>query len=468
MLVSSHINFCRFLTSRLEESSFLPEIFYSPFRFPSLLKKIPPLSDESDRIKLAFSAPIFCRARCNFCFFSTSSPNLKINDAYQRSLLLIDRYSTLFNNRIFHGFSLHNGRYLIFSPKDLKEILARIFGKFHFRNPFLSCEVVPFYTTKEKIGILREFFFNFFSLGIQSLNRATLLEIRRPQNEAMVLNTIDLIHRANEAYLNVDLIAGLPKENVKIFKTNLKKIITKKPAMVTIFPLVLKRDMLKRSFDVSSFVKVRLEIFTEANHLLSRLGYNKISPMRYIRKDISESWRADGLTFSPFSNYPSREESIITIGGQSCFNKNCLLNPAKTGDSERLVWNNFNAQEEIYIYLKNNFLNGVSKQAFQERFDVDFDQIFYPEIQFLRKNGYIVKKNNTYYYKPIFSENDVFEFFAHMKLFLPKRTLNNFKNSFKHLFNADFNYTYSNAGFWKNLSDKIFIKTTFSFLLNPR
>lgn len=75
----------------------------------------------------------------------------------------------------------------------------------------------------------------------QTMNDKTLRRIARQHTSADIVKAVEWVREAGFRYLNMDLIAGLPGENIVDYKTTVEKILELRPENITIHTLAVKK-----------------------------------------------------------------------------------------------------------------------------------------------------------------------------------------------------------------------------------
>lgn len=102
-------------------------------------------------------------------------------------------------------------------------------------NAEISIEINPCYVDKDYIFALRQLGFNRISFGIQDFNSQVQQAVNRIQPEAMLFQVMDWIRQANFDSVNVDLIYGLPHQNLATFRETLGKTAQLNPDRIAVF-----------------------------------------------------------------------------------------------------------------------------------------------------------------------------------------------------------------------------------------
>jgi oxygen-independent coproporphyrinogen-3 oxidase len=138
----------------------------------------------------------------------------------------------------------------------------------------ISIEVNPGTLSSEKVTRYRELGINRVSLGAQSLEDEDLQRAGRLHNASAVYADFDLLRRAGFSNINLDLIAGLPNQELKTWIRNLDSVLNLRPEHISIYML----DHEERSAwaklppgvpDESDFA----DFYTEAECRLDAAGY---------------------------------------------------------------------------------------------------------------------------------------------------------------------------------------------------
>ena len=152
-----------------------------------------------------------------------------------------------------------------------------------------SIEVDPRRIGQDDIAVLAGLGFNRISLGVQDFDPAVQRAVNRLQSEAQ---TLDVMHSARTAgfkSVNVDLIYGLPKQNVIGFNRTLEKIIAASPDRIALYnyahlPTVFKPQRRIAEADLPT-ADVKLQLLSLAIRRLGDAGYVYIGMDHFAKPD---------------------------------------------------------------------------------------------------------------------------------------------------------------------------------------
>lgn len=108
--------------------------------------------------------------------------------------------------------------------------------------------------TKEKFEVLKHFGVNRISINPQSCNEQTLKRIGRKHSLQSIYDSFELARKIGISHINMDIILGLPGEDLKNVQLTLDKIAELNPESVTIHTLALKsKAKLKDEMSMEEF-----------------------------------------------------------------------------------------------------------------------------------------------------------------------------------------------------------------------
>lgn len=119
--------------------------------------------------------------------------------------------------------------------EDLMTHLRRWFSFASDANGEYSIEVDPRTVTRERVHALRRQGFNRISLGVQDFDPDVQIAVNRIQPESETLEVISAAREAQFRSISIDLIYGLPKQNLITMNQTLTKVIAANPDRISIY-----------------------------------------------------------------------------------------------------------------------------------------------------------------------------------------------------------------------------------------
>ena len=133
---------------------------------------------------------------------------------------------------------LGGGTPTYFSDEQMTELLDHLHRWFQFAPDEVgeySIEIDPRTVTPERVHRLRELGFNRISLGVQDFDPEVQKAVNRIQPEKQTIDIIDAARAAHFRSISIDLIYGLPKQNVITMGQTLAKVIKASPDRIAIY-----------------------------------------------------------------------------------------------------------------------------------------------------------------------------------------------------------------------------------------
>jgi oxygen-independent coproporphyrinogen-3 oxidase len=160
----------------------------------------------------------FCRSICSFCTFATASRSRDAETAYLRALgREIVGSRPLGKDGRFPVDSVYfgGGTPSVLSADDVQAVMDAIRWRFDVaRDSEISLEVDPGTADRQTLAGYREMGVNRLSVGGQSLANEVLHAIGRRHGTAEIYQTFDDARRVGFNNINLDLMVGLPGEDV--------------------------------------------------------------------------------------------------------------------------------------------------------------------------------------------------------------------------------------------------------------
>lgn len=214
----------------------------------AILKEIP--------CKEAYSLYVgipFCPSTCAYCSF-TSYP-LKVwekkVDAYVELLCReIDITAELFKDKKLYTIYVGGGTPTTLNPAQLDKLLGKL-NEISSRQPLKEWTVEagrPDSITKEKLQVLKAHRVTRISINPQTMQQKTLDTIGRKHTVEQTVSAYNLARSLGFDDINMDLIMGLPGEDMEDVHSTIEQIKNLAPDNLTIHSLAIKRAAKLRMF----------------------------------------------------------------------------------------------------------------------------------------------------------------------------------------------------------------------------
>ena len=290
----------------------------------------------------------FCVTRCLYCSFpSNVLPNEKKIAEFMN--VLANDIKAVESEINCYGFKIQNIYIGGGTPTSLPDIFFKqtldMVCKAFYHEDIAEFTVEcgrPDTITSEKIAAMREYQVTRVSVNPQSMQQRTLDRIGRRHTPEDIIRAFGELRTGSNWQINMDLILGLPGENVEDVRDSIEKVLSLKPDDVTVHALALKRgSRLQMNLDdeintladfnlpsdeiVREMAKVSDNLIREAGYepyYLYRQGYmsGQIENIGYCRDDAVGIYNVQIM---------DERQTILGIGGAATtkvvdFKHNCL------------------------------------------------------------------------------------------------------------------------------------------------
>ncbi len=267
----------------------------------------------------------FCPTRCSYCSFvsRTVGKRTALLDPYLQALFqeieVTGRLLKTTNKKI-RTIYIGGGTPTTLSASQLQQLLGAISAHFDLTEciEFTVEAGRPDTLDQEKLSVIRSCAGR-ISINPQSMNDQVLRACGRPHTGADVERLYAAAKKCNFDGINMDLIAGLPKDTVESFKDSLDRVLALEPENITVHTLALKKgaDLFQKQESLPTQEQVA-QMLRYAGLVLPRFGYKPY--YLYRQKYMSGSFENIGWSKPGkdclYNIYMMEElHSILSLGG---------------------------------------------------------------------------------------------------------------------------------------------------------
>ena len=339
----------------------------------------------------------FCSKKCDYCDFysvpllenSCVVPDEKYVDAVLNEVkFYVNYYGITRWNTIYTGGG---------TPSQLKpELLFKLISGVIKAVKNQSCseitvEMNPDDVTEELLLAAESSGVTRISLGIQALDDKPLNLIHRRCTKDQVIKTLNLINEKWHGRLSVDFMAGLPGHTYKSFENQFELINNFHIDHISLYTLTLEENTpLYRNIKSG-----KLKYSSDKADRMWILGRNILEKKGFRQYEVS-NFSIPGYESAHNTVYWNLENYIGAGCGASgsVYNLRSGIRWTNTKDIKKYeeFWKNWeNSFESVYKFRQNEVLskedqefefimmgfrklNGISKQAYEERFSLNLDE----------------------------------------------------------------------------------------------
>jgi len=280
--------------------------------------------DDRD-ISLYIGIP-FCPTRCAYCSFVSRSvgKRTELLEPYLQALyreLAVTGELLKASGKTVRSVYIGGGTPTTLSASQMARLLDTVYETVDLSRclEFTVEGGRPDTLDEEKLRTIRAHGADRMSINPQTMNDPVLRASGRPHKAADVLRAYEQAEKAGFVSINMDLIAGLPQDDLDGFCHSLDTVAALRPGNITVHTLALKKgaDLFENPKDLPLGQEVA-QMVEYANRMLYSLGYKPY--YLYRQKYMSGSfenvgWSRDNLDCL-YNIYMMEElHTIVSLGG---------------------------------------------------------------------------------------------------------------------------------------------------------
>lgn len=333
----------------------------------------------------------FCNRKCNYCSF-ISYDTLTLKNVYVDALLyeIKNNYKGEILNTIYFG----GGTPSILAINDFKQIL----NLFKYNSDTeVTVEINPETVDKNYLQELKDLGISRLSIGVQVFDDEILKLIGRNHTKYDVYKVVRDAKNVGFDNISIDLIYGLPKQNLNSMKNSLLKAIELNVEHISLYGLKIeegchfynnKPDFLPENDD-------QAEMYIEAVNILEKEGFKHYEISNFSKEGFeskhnlnywnNEYYYGFGVAASGYEN-DVRYSNQINIE-KYIQNPNLKMSEIPVSDAEKL-------EEEIFLGFRR--LDGIDTDFINQKFGIDFDKKYKSIIDKYTSLKHLSKTKNGY------------------------------------------------------------------------
>lgn len=282
------------------------------------ISQLPPLS-------LYIHLP-WCVKKCPYCDFNSHKLNNKLPEKEYITCLIQDfkQYIEIINRREIHSIFFGGGTPSLFSAESIENLLTELSKLAKFSpNCEITLEANPGTVEQQRFHGFRQAGINRISLGVQSFQADKLKLLGRIHNNIEAHNAIEAIHKAGFDNFNIDIMHGLPEQNVADALYDLDQAIKHAPTHISWYQLTIEPNTyFYKHTPVLPNEQVLHQIEQQGLDLLRKYHYQRYEISAYAKNNLNKDLRSQhNLNYWLFGDYlgigagaHSKLSQIITPG----------------------------------------------------------------------------------------------------------------------------------------------------------
>jgi len=234
----------------------------------------------------------FCRQRCDFCAFYLEIHHENRAETFIRSLMHeigLSAQQHVTPNRPIQSVYFGGGTPTVLAATQLTSILSEIRTRF---NLAFNCEVTveahPSTISEEYLLRLRQSGVTRMSFGVESMEDGDLVRIGRPGAVTETVAALTQARAAGFTNINLDLMYGLPGQNLESWKQTLARSLELAPTHLSAYALTVEQNT-RLATNIQSQRSpgpdegLQIEMDEAAQRILSAAGYERYEVSNYAK-----------------------------------------------------------------------------------------------------------------------------------------------------------------------------------------
>lgn len=360
----------------------------------------------------------FCKHKCYYCDFISFADKNSLIDEYIKWLNYeikevgqgnrLDYENKLDDLVLVKTIYIGGGTPSFIESKYITEILKTIKENFVVdEDAEITVEMNPGTVDENKLKDYYNCGINRLSIGLQETNNALLKEIGRIHTYEDFENTYSLARNVGFKNINVDLMLGLPNQNILDLENSINKILDLDPEHISVYSLILEENtVLKNKVDQGILTlpedEMERKMYYTVKNMLENNGYIHYEISNFAKKGFESKHNLDCWNQKEYMGFGAAAHSYTNnFRFSNIENIEEYINNFKNNKEEdNLIFHekqNRESKMKEYMMLGLRKIEGVNIQQFKNKFVENPIFIFRKEIEklvneeLLEVNGNFIK-----------------------------------------------------------------------------
>ena len=344
----------------------------------------------------------FCKHKCYYCDFISFADKNSLIEEYIKWLKYeikevgqgnrLDYENKLDDLVLVKTIYIGGGPPSFIESKYITEILKTIEENFVVdEDAEITMEMNPGTVDENKLKDYYNCGINRLSIGLQETNNALLKEIGRIHTYEDFENTYSLARNVGFKNINVDLMLGLPNQNILDLENSINKILDLDPEHISVYSLILEENtVLKNKVDQGILTlpedEMERKMYYTVKNMLENNGYIHYEISNFAKKGFESKHNLDCWSQKEYMGFGAAAHSYTNnFRFSNIENIEEYINNFKNNKEEdNLIFHekqNRESKMKEYMMLGLRKIEGVNIQQFKNKFVENPIFIFRKEIE---------------------------------------------------------------------------------------
>ncbi|MCB9556821.1 MAG: radical SAM family heme chaperone HemW [Deltaproteobacteria bacterium] len=329
----------------------------------------------------------YCTNRCGYCEFATVSDADFPHQAYADWVLEeLERRAVDFQRFALRALYLGGGTPSLWPAEQIARVVTGCLGRFSLAAEVeVTIEANPnTITSVDTLRALRESGINRLSIGTQSFDDRTLIQLTRVHDAATNRQAIEAAAAAGIDNVSCDLIVGSNGQTVEHYLAQIEALLAHRPRHVSTYGLTLSRgSALYRAGQRPAEHDLMAELLDVGAQRLTAAGYQHYEVSNFALPGFRSQHNALVWAYRPYLGLGASAHSmVVDVTGERYRQINppfSVYRQGKDNARREVLTHQTASYEAMMLGLRTS--DGVSRTAFFEAFGCDPTERFAPKLE---------------------------------------------------------------------------------------
>lgn len=311
----------------------------------------------------------FCKGKCNYCTF-VSFCDFALKDAYINSL--ISQIKAEYKGEELETLYFGGGTPSLLPIEDFEKIISLF--KFA-NNAEITVEVNPESVDESYLSGLKNLGINRISIGSQTFDDEILKIIGRIHNSEQIKNTVMLAKMVGFENISLDLIYGLPSQDLCGFKRDLLEVIALDVQHVSLYGLKIEEGcyFYTHAPSLTADHDLQADMYLQAVEILTDDGFEHYEISNFSKKSYNSNHNLNYWNNKTYYGFGCAASGYIDeIRFQNVQDLNEYIQTPLNREFEQKLSKEEILEEEIFLGFRK--IAGININEINQKFGVDFEK----------------------------------------------------------------------------------------------
>ena len=342
----------------------------------------------------------FCESKCHYCDFVSFPKKFKNLEEYFHCLIIeLSLYKEKLNGYKVKTIFIGGGTPSAIDAKHISQVLDYIYSNFNTYNDMeISIEINPGTINLDKLKAYKESGINRISIGLQTLNNDILKVLGRIHTAEDFYQSYKMVEEVGFENINVDLIFDLPDQTLDLGMKDVETLVDLGVKHISYYSLIIEPGTLIDRWNQEDKLNLLDEdnerrLYHKVKKYLMDKGYNHYEISNFALDGYKCSHNMAYWKIKPYLGVGLNSHS--NLFGKRFSNTSDLdsyieiLSEDKLPIVEEEIIDNATEMSEFCIFGL-RLIEGIDKEEFRNRFELDIDELYKNSIEEHRNNGLLI------------------------------------------------------------------------------